>query len=206
MIKLVEFLSIYNLFKDEFEKKESGKESDNKEYIYKNARRKFTQDDIDYINEVCLGLAEIIIDELHDSVTNFFNKKDKNKKGYISFDDLKDILYYDLKVDYKSDIDNFQVFFDFVLSDKLVEGEEIIETKNLIYIIIFYSKRDKPDNFENIEEEDNNELKNNDFNTNNKKNILFKEEEDLVNKNITNVKLEQKETEKEKNLNKNVDN
>ena len=36
--------------------------------------------------------------------------------------------------------------------------------------------------------------------------ILFKEEEDLVNKNITNVKLEQKETEKEKNLNKNVDN
>ena len=206
MIKLVEFLSIYNLFKDEFEKKESGKESDNKEYIYKNARRKFTQDDIDYISEVCLGLAEIIIDELHDSVTNFFNKKDKNKKGYISFDDLKDILYYDLKVDYKSDIDNFQVFFDFVLSDKLVEGEEIIETKNIIYIIIFYSKRDKPDNFENNEEEDNNELKNNDFNTNNKKNILFKEEEDLVNKNITNVKLEQKETEKEKNLNKNVDN
>ena len=170
MIKLVEFLSIYNLFKDEDEEKESGKdsnidkdkdkESDNKQYIYENVHRKFTQDDIDYINEICEGLAEIIIDELHDSVTNFFNKKDKNKQGYITFDDFKDILYHDLKIDYKSDIEDFQVFFDFILSDKMVKGEDIIVIKRLIYIIISHSKRDKLDYFENDEEEDNNKLKN----------------------------------------------
>ena len=220
MMKLVEFLSIYNLFKDENgdkEEKESDKESivdkdkdkesDNKQYIYKNAHRKFTQEDIDYINEICQGLAEIIIDELHDSVTNFFNKKDKNKQGYITFDDFKDILYRDLKIDYKSDIENFQIFFDFVLSDKMVEGEDIIETKKLINIIITYSKRDKPDNLENDEEEENNKIKdiNTNANDNNKKKFLFQEEEDLtgtnapnlVNNNIINAKLEQQENESE---------
>ena len=149
-------------------------------------------------------MAEIIIDELHDSVTNFFNKKDKNKQGYITFGDFKDILYRDLKIDYESDIGIFQVFFDFILSDKMVEGEDIIEIKKLINIIITYSERDKPDNFENCEEEDISKIS--DINTNtNEKNILFQEKEDLtgtnapnlVNNNITNVKLKQQENESE---------
>ena len=220
MMKLVEFLSIYNLFKDEDNEdlKESDKESkidkdkesDNKQYAYKNAHRKFTQEDIDYISEICQGLAEIIIDELHDSVTNFFQKKDRNKQGYITFNDFKDILNRDLKIDYKSDIENFQVFFDFVLSDKMIEGEDIIETKKIINIIISYSGRDKPDNFGNDEEEDNTKINDININNNNKKGILFQEEEDLKgtnapnlnNKNITNVKLEQQENESETENNK----
>ena len=141
-------------------------------------------------------------------MTNFFQKKDRNKQGYITFNDFKDILNRDLKIDYKSDIENFQVFFDFVLSDKMIEGEDIIETKKIINIIISYSGRDKPDNFGNDEEEDNTKI--NDINNNNKKGILFQEEEDLKgtnapnlnNKNITNVKLEQQENESETENNK----
>ena len=190
MIKLVEFLSIYNLFAEDeddneekkSEEKDKDKESNiekeddkNKKYVYKNAHRKFTQDDIDYITEICEGLAEIIIDELHDSITNFFRKKDKNNQGYITFDDFKDILYRELKIDYKSDIENFQVFFDFVLSDKMVEGEDIIETKKLINILKTYSGRDKPENIQDNEEEDDITK----MRAQNQKKILFAEEEVL---------------------------
>ena len=204
MIKLVEFLSIYNLFldddeddkednkseeKDKDKDKESNieKEDKNKKYVYKNAHRKFTEDDIDYITEICEGLAEIIIDEQHNSVTNFFRKKDKDNKGYITFDDFKDILYRDLKIDYKSDIENFQVFFDFVLSDKMVEGEDIVETKKIINIIKTYSGRDKPENIQNDEEEEEKEVKLTNMRNQNKKNILFAEEEDLTGTNAPNL-------------------
>ena len=76
-----------------------------------------------------------------------------------------------------------------------------------INIIITYSKRDKPDNLENDEEEENNKIKdiNTNANDNNKKKFLFQEEEDLtgtnapnlVNNNIINAKLEQQENESE---------
>ena len=54
------------------------------------------------MSDICQGLAEIIIDEFHDSITNFFGKKDKHKKGYIIFKDFTDILYRELKIDYKN--------------------------------------------------------------------------------------------------------
>ena len=199
MMKLVEFLSIYNLFIGEEDEKESkdnvdiekeqekdsikDKEIDTKEYVYKNAHRKFTQDDIDYINEIAEGIAEIIIDELHDGVTNFFRKKDKDNKGYITLDNFKDILSQDLKIDYKSDIENFQIFFDFILSDKMIEGEDIIETKKIINIIILYSGRDKPETIEKEEEEDIRL-------GNKKKSVLFTEEEDLTGTNAPNINNE----------------
>jgi len=204
MIKLVEFLSIYNLFAEDeddneekkSEEKDKDKESNiekeddkNKKYVYKNAHRKFTQDDIDYITEICEGLAEIIIDELHDSITNFFRKKDKNNQGYITFDDFKDILYRELKIDYKSDIENFQVFFDFVLSDKMVEGEDIIETKKLINILKTYSGRDKPENIQDDEEEEDITK----IRTQNQKKILFAEEEVLKGQNAPNLKTDIKD-------------
>jgi hypothetical protein len=204
MIKLVEFLSIYNLFAEDdddneekkSEEKDKDKESNiekeddkNKKYVYKNAHRKFTQDDIDYITEICEGLAEIIIDELHDSITNFFRKKDKNNQGYITFDDFKDILYRELKIDYKSDIENFQVFFDFVLSDKMVEGEDIIKTKKLINILKTYSGRDKPENIQDDEEEEDITK----IRTQNQKKILFAEEEVLKGQNAPNLKTDIKD-------------
>ena len=58
---------------------QNNRENNEKKYVYENVYRKFTQEDIDFIYEICLGLADIIIDELHDSVTNFFLKKDNNK-------------------------------------------------------------------------------------------------------------------------------
>ena len=204
MIKLVEFLSIYNLFAEDeddneekkSEEKDKDKESNiekeddkNKKYVYKNAHRKFTQDDIDYITEICEGMAEIIIDELHDSITNFFRKKDKNNQGYITFDDFKDILYRELKIDYKSDIENFQVFFDFVLSDKMVEGEDIIETKKIINILKTYSGRDKPENIQDDEEEEDITK----IRTQNQKKILFAEEEVLKGQNAPNLKTDIKD-------------
>ena len=217
MIKLVEFLSIYNIFAEEDEN-ENEKEEDmdninNKEkesiqekeikYVHKNAHRKFTQEDIDYIVEICQGLADIIIDELNDSITNFINKKDKNNLGYITLNDFKDIMEHDLKIDYKSDIDNLQIFFDFITSNKMIEGEDIIETKKLINILITYSERDKPDNYNDDENINNKKIDNNN-NINNK--ILFNEEEDLkathapnldnvINNNILKAANEEKKSE-----------
>ena len=75
-------------------------------------------------------------------------KKDNNK-GYITLNDFKDILYQDLKIDYKSDINNFQTFLDFIVSDKMIEGELIIETKRIINVIKTYSGRDGPNEVEN---------------------------------------------------------
>ena len=127
---------------------QNNRDNNEKKYVYENVYRKFTQEDIDFIYEICLGLADIIIDELHDSVTNFFLKKDNNK-GYITLNDFKDILYQDLKIDYKSDINNFQTFLDFIVSDKMIEGELIIETKRIINVIKTYSGRDGPNEIEN---------------------------------------------------------
>ena len=190
MLKLVEFLSIYNIFVDDGEENEEKKEDeekdkesnnikekiDNTKYVHKNAHRKFIQDNIDYIEEISSGLADIIIEELHQSITNFFTKKDKNNQGYITLNEFKDILEHDLKIDYKSDIDNLQIFFDFVTSDKMIEGEDIIEIKKLIKVLTTYSGRDKP---EKLETENNN--------TNNKKSVLFEEEEDIQGTNAPNI-------------------
>ena len=190
MLKLVEFLSIYNIFVDDGEENEEKKEDeekdkesnnikekiDNTKYVHKNAHRKFTQDNIDYIEEISSGLADIIIEELHQSITNFFTKKDKNNQGYITLNEFKDILEHDLKIDYKSDIDNLQIFFDFVTSDKMIEGEDIIEIKKLIKVLTTYSGRDKP---EKLETENNN--------INNKKSVLFEEEEDIQGTNAPNI-------------------
>ena len=220
MMKLVDFLSIYNIFSEEDvnendmdnnEIKEKDKDSissevkeKEKDYVYKNAHRKFTQDDIDYVVEICKGLADIIIDELNDSITNFINRKDKNNQGYITLNDFKDIMEHDLKIDYKSDIENLQIFFDFITSNKMIEGEDIIETKKLINILITYSERDKPDNYK---EDDNNNINNNtNIKTNNK--ILFQEEEDLkgtnapnstsgIRSNILNAENEEKKSDNE---------
>ena len=181
VIKLVEFLSIYNLFIDE--DKESQNENDKKEkksikeldddkedYVYKNAHRRFTQNDLEYIEEICQGLAEIIIGELHDSVTNFFQKKDKNNQGYLLLDDFKEIMEKDLTIDYKSDLENLQIFFDFITSDKMVEGNDIVEVKKLIKTIIRYSGKDKPEEIEDKSEDENNKINNK---MNNKKNNMF---------------------------------
>ena len=199
MMKLVEFLSIYNIFAEEDDNEnENENEIDNidkkekesidikekeKEYVHKNAHRKFTQEDIDYVVEICKGLADIIIDELNDSITNFINKKDKNNQGYITLNDFKDIMEHDLKIDYKSDIENLQIFFDFITSNKMIEGEDIIETKKLINILVTYSERDKPDNYN---EEDNNKVINNKVINNNNK-ILFKEDDEIKGTNAPNI-------------------
>ena len=196
MLKLVEFLSIYNIFSSEDDNEinnEDKKEKDsiieespidNKEYVHKNAHRKFTQDDIDYIEEICKGLADIIIDELHESVTNFIKKKDKNNLGYITLDDFKDIMEHDLKIDYKSDIKNLQIFFDFITSNKMIEGQDIIETKKLINIITSYSERDKPDYLEKEEEK---EKESNIPKLKGKGNVLFETEEEFMGTNAPNI-------------------
>ena len=220
MLKLVEFLSIYNLFtmegneneenEEKIEKEKESvieKEEDKKVYVYRTAHRKFTQEDIDYIYEICEGIAEIISDELHDSITNFFNKKDKNNQGYITFNDFKDILTQDLKVDYKSDIENFQIFFDFVLSDKMIQGEDIIETKKLIKILKTYGQRDQPEKSQKEEEEEDIA----DIRKTKKKAILFEEEEEMIgtkgantNNNIINSNIEKDEDENDK-INKSLE-
>ena len=67
---------------------------DESKYIYENKHRKFTQDDIDHISELCDFIAGIIIDEKNISVTNYFKNLDSSKQGFITMNQLKSHLEY----------------------------------------------------------------------------------------------------------------
>ena len=133
--------------KNESEKEvESKNESEKKEveYVFKNVHRQFTQEDIDYISDVCNGIADIIIKELHDTVTDFFQNKNKIHEGYLFLSEFKEILENELQISVEGteqDKEDFQKFFDFITSNKIVEGKYIIEIKKLIYIINFYREK-----------------------------------------------------------------
>ena len=206
MFKLADFLSIYNLFvedDDNNNKKEGGvkfeeeedikgtnvAQNQNVEYVFKNAHRQFTQDDINYLVEICQGIADIIIEELNDSVTNFFQKKDK-RGGYLFLKELKDIFENELKIELESESDmDFNIFFDFVKSDKMVQNSDIVIIKKLIQVITFYSGKDGPQKPENQQENNINES-----NQNNK--VDFKEEDQFKGENNPNPnEREQKPTE-----------
>ena len=165
-LKLTDFLSIYNLFLDDdndndnnnkkniFEEEKNinpteikpNKVIDNYNYVFKNAHRQFTEEDIDVISEICEGIADIIINELHDSVSNFFQKKDK-QNGFFFVEEFKDILLNDLEIKTEGngqEIEDIKMFIDFVSSDKMVQGSDIINIKYLIKVIKNYSGKDGP--------------------------------------------------------------
>ena len=67
----------------------------------------------------------IIIEELHDRVTNLFQKKDK-RDGYLLKKELKDIVENELKIDFwKMKVVILVFFFSFVTSDKKVHNSDI---------------------------------------------------------------------------------
>ena len=203
IIKLTDFISIYNLFIDDNNKdKNNNKSGEMKfeeekdligtnlvpekkpEYIFKNAHRQFTQEDIDYISELCSGIADIIIDELHYSVTNFFQSKSNKHGGYLYLSEFKEILENEFQINIEEteqDKEGFQLFFDFIISNKMVQGKDIIEIKKLIHIITYYSGKDGPSQeTKNI----NNINNTNDSNQNN--NINFIEENNFKGTNAPN--------------------
>ena len=205
VLKLVEFLSIYNLFIEDdnansnkngeikfHEEKINPTKIENVNYIFKNAHRKFTQEDIDCVSDFCDGIADIIIEELHDSVTNFFQKKHK-LKGYFYLDEFKDILENDLKISLEGtdeEKESVNIFLDFVTSDQMVEGSDIVDIKKLIHIITYYSGKDGP------QKPINNTIDNS--NQNNK--IKFDEEDELKGTNAPNINTEKKISEQNANL------
>ena len=199
MFRLADFLSAYNLFVDEGEgdnNKEDGgikfeeegelkgtnvAQEQNVNYVFRNAHRQFTQDDINYLVELCQGIADIIIDELNDSVSNFFKKKDK-RGGYLFLKELKEIFENELNIDLgeNDQESDFSVFFDFVTSDKMVQNSDIVLIKKLIQVITFYSGKDGPTKVDN--QNNNNNISNS--NQNNK--INFEEEGQLQGNNNPN--------------------
>jgi hypothetical protein len=87
---------------------------DESKYVYKNKHRKFTQDDIDHISELCDFIAGIIIDEKNISVTNYFKNLDSSKQGFITMNQLKRVFNDDLEIDIEND-NSMDDFFDFIL-------------------------------------------------------------------------------------------
>ncbi len=159
LFRLAEFLSIYFCFIDDRRikitnniepiKKEpeinvSTKPKGN--YVYKNAHRQFTQDDIDHLSELCNFIADIIIDEKGMSITDFFNNADNYCKGFISMKKLKKIFRDDLEIDIDSD-NSMDDFFDMIIADDKIEGEDIAKIKHIINVIKTYSGKDKPSTF-----------------------------------------------------------
>ena len=200
-IKLADFISIYILFLDddekpndvkfEEEKKLEGTEAvpdSNVQYVFRNAHRKFTQEDIDYISEYSAGIYGIITQELHDSVEHFFKKKDKRNEGYIYLDEFKDILKYDLEIDINDD-PNLQLFFDFVAEDNMVQGSDIVKIKKIINIILHYSGKEDELNHQNEQNNINkpNTITNNISITNHENAVTFQEEKPLKGTNNPNL-------------------
>ena len=147
-VKLADFLSIYKLFNEEenngikFEEENlrGTRSAPNEQYIFANAHRKFTQKDIDLISEYCSGISDIITQEKKDTIENYFKQKDKRSEGFIYLNEFKDILKEDLEIAIE---DEFQIFFDFITEDKMVQGSDIIIIDKLIHIITFYSSKEE---------------------------------------------------------------
>ena len=136
-VKLADFLSIYKLCNEEENNRIKFEEENlqgtrtvpNQEYIFPNAHRKFAQKDIDLISEYCSGISDIITQEKHDTIENYFKQKDKRREGFIYLNEFKGILKEDLEI---SIDDEFQLFFDFIIEDKMVQGSDIIIINKLI--------------------------------------------------------------------------
>ena len=159
LFKLAEFLSIYNCFiedrknkltntntntlKKENEINTSSKRG-NKNYVYKNAHRNFTQEDIDHLSELCNFIADIIIEEKNMSITNFFTNTDNYSKGFITMDKLKKIFRDELDIDIDSD-NSMDDFFDMVIADDKIEGKDIVKINHIINVVKTYSGKDKPE-------------------------------------------------------------
>ena len=218
VLKLVDFLSIYNLFVEDininndgsyeksnvkFQEEENIKGSkalpeEKVEYVHVNAHRKFTQQDIDYISEFCSSIADIIIEELNDSVTNFFTKRDK--KGFFFLKEFKEILENDLAISLEGseqDIEDFNIFFDFITADRMVQGNDIVKTKFLIHIITYYSGKDGPAT-------QNKNIINNLDNSNQNNKVIFKEEEEINTKGTQAPNVNEKKSNENININEEI--
>ena len=218
VLKLVDFLSIYNLFVEDININNDGsneksnvkfQEEENMqgskvlpeekvEYVHVNAHRKFTQQDIDYISEFCSSIADIIIEELNDSVTNFFTKRDK--KGFFFLKEFKEILENDLAISLEGseqDIEDFNIFFDFITADRMVQGNDIVKTKFLIHIITYYSGKDGPAT-------QNKNIINNLDNSNQNNKVIFKEEEEINTKGTQAPNVNEKKSNENININEEI--
>ena len=146
-IKLADFLSVYLLFKNNNNNnlKQSNisqkLNSTNKKeinYVYKNKFRKFTQDDIDHVCELCNFIADIIIKEKKTSVNNYFRKIDNLRQGFVTINQLKKIFKDDLEIEVDND-DSMNDFFDIILFDEKIGGNFIAKIDRIIEIIKTYS-------------------------------------------------------------------
>ena len=158
LFKLAEFLSIYYCFEDDKnkqgtnisqKKKNEIKEDistskiDDKKIVYKNAHRKFTQEDINHVSELCVFIADIIIDEKNQSITDYFKNADNYSKGFIPMDKLKKLFRDDLEIEIDSD-NSMNDFFDMVIANEKIEGKDVVKIDHLIRVVKEYSGKDKP--------------------------------------------------------------
>ena len=103
--------------------------------VFKNRRKQFTQKDIDEINEFFADMANLIIDEKQMKIPDFVRSLDRGKDGFITLNDFKQFIVDNYEMDFNTDhsMDNF---IDFLLSDEIVGGEDVIHvdwlTENLL--------------------------------------------------------------------------
>ena len=116
---------------------------DESKYVFKNKHRKFTQNDIDHVAELCEFIAGIIIDKKNISVTNYFKNLDSSKQGFITMNQLKRVFNDDLEIDIEND-NSMDDFFDFVIADEKVNGSDVVKIEKIIHVVKGYSGRDMP--------------------------------------------------------------
>ena len=131
--KLCIFLSIYELFCEV---------NINNDIVYKNKFRKFSQQDINQIKVLSKIIADIINNENNEGITGFFNKCDKDHKKYFTIEELRYIFSEELGIETNDEI--IDLFFDFVLEERLLNNNLIIKIPKLTSIIINYAGTDEP--------------------------------------------------------------
>ena len=160
--KLTEFIGIFYIFYPEIKEKKLKSKNPifkknynlkQNEIMFSNNIRNFSKEDINQIKRLCIFLADIINNELHSYISDFFKKFCKYNSNYLTIKQLKNIIDDELGVDISDH--SMDVFFDYVTENEIINNQQICQIDKLINIIINNNGGDKKnvDNFyQNIPE------------------------------------------------------
>ena len=148
--KLMEFLGIFYIFYPQIKEKKLKNKNQvfktnynlkQNEIMFSNNIRNFSKEDINQIKRLCIFIADIINNELHSYISDFFKKFAKYNSNYLTIKQLKNIIDDELGVDISDH--SMDVFFDYVTENEIINNQQICLIDKLINIIINNNGGDK---------------------------------------------------------------
>ena len=154
--KLTLFIAIFYIFYPEIKEKKLKNQNPifkknynlkQSEIIFSNNIRNFSKEDINQIKLLSIFIAEIINNDQHSYISDFFKKFDKYNTNYLTIKQLKNIIDDELGIDISDH--SMDVFFDYVTENEIINNQQICHIDKLINIIVNNNGGDKKnvDNF-----------------------------------------------------------